>query len=113
MNPSGAIVNPEPLPPTSRGPRRPATRCLISMLTTDGATRSTALTTGGEYSSSNAASLPWDATLHRSTSGIGRDSCNRDDAKCSRSSEKVKVFINEISELDHLESTTHQIWLYQ
>src|SRR6266480_1943319 len=56
MNPSGVITKPEPFPLISRAPRGTLKRCLMSMLTTAGATRATALTTVREYSSSRAES---------------------------------------------------------
>ena len=53
MRPSGVKTNPEPCPPS---PRRPAAARPSSMVTTDGPTVSTALTTACEYASRSSCS---------------------------------------------------------
>ena len=60
-NPSGVMMNPDPLPPLSR-PLRPALPLRTSIFTTDGLTASAAFTTALEYASSNGLSGSSDAS---------------------------------------------------
>src|SRR5438094_1436981 len=107
MKPSGVITNPDPLPATSRG--RFLTRCSISMFTTAGATRATALTTEREYSSSNKSSVETSLLLVNPEPFCGRGSPNRLIAVGSSCSDTAKSFvINSTKKIDqaNLSSTT-------
>src|SRR6266496_438494 len=68
MKPSGVMTNPEPFPAMPSGLF--LLRCWTSMFTTEGATRSTALTTAREYSSRSAVSAaPVAVSLREECSG--------------------------------------------
>src|SRR5205814_3166633 len=91
MKPSGVITNPDPLPATSRG--RFLTRCSISMFTTAGATRATALTTEREYSSSNKSSVETSFLLVNPEPFCGFGSPNRLIAVGSSCSDTAKSLV--------------------
>ena len=107
MKPSGVITNPDPLPATSRGPF--LTRCSISMFTTAGATRATALTTEREYSSSNKSSVETSFLLVNPEPFCGFGSPNRLIVVGSSCSATAKSFVissrNKIDQAN-LSSTT-------
>src|SRR6266542_4075722 len=107
MKPSGVITNPEPFPAMSRGWF--LVRCWTSMFTTEGATRSTALTTAREYSSKSAGSDALAAvSLHEARSEFA--SPNKNSGRAARS--KFVVVIHENSSLPIHSSTTGQSNLY-
>ena len=112
MNPSGAITNPEPLPPISRAPCRLRRCCLMSMLTTEGATRSATLTTVREYSSSKAESSEAEAPGTGGDPGAELASCKRRPSDGASSFGKVAVVINQISSCRHRQSSTCRSYLY-
>src|SRR6266516_4288565 len=91
MNPSRAITNPEPLPPISRAPCRLRRCCLMSMLTTEDATRSATLTTVREYSSSKAESSEAEAPGTGGNSGAELASCKSRPSDGASSFGKVTV----------------------
>src|SRR5437773_1523665 len=90
MKPSGVITNPEPLPATSV---RFLTRCSISLFTTAGATRATALTTEREYSSSNKSSVETSFLLVKPEPFCGCELSNRVIAVGAPCSDTAKSFV--------------------
>src|SRR6266404_3166620 len=112
MNPSGAITNPEPLPSISRAPCRLCRCCLMSMLTTEGATRSATLTTVREYSSSKVELSDVEPPVAAGDSGAEIASCNRRPSEGVPSFGKVAVVIMQISSCRHQQSTTYRSCLY-
>src|SRR2546430_3432033 len=107
MKPSGVITNPDPLPATSRG--RFLTRCSISMFTTAGATRATALTTEREYSSSNKSSVETSFLLVDPEPFCGRGSPNRLIAVGSSFSDTAKSFVISSRKKDRTKLTCRQL----